>query len=181
MRPLAANVKWVEPENLHWTLQFLGDLKDEEIAEVCRRTQKVVAHVEPFSISASGVGAFPKPDRPKVLWLGADEGSQEFCELEAAIEQKLGSMGFRGENRQFVPHLTLGRVGPGGDNSALVKGLESLANFAGGQMFVDEVIVYASEPQRWGPKYVPDCASEAGRVGQECHSERPAFNITCTT
>ena len=112
--------------------------------------------MEPFSIGASGVGAFPKLDRPKLLWFGADEGSQEFCELEAAIEQKLASMGFRGENRQFVPHLTLGRVGPGGDNSALVKGLfESLANFAGGQMFVDEVIVYASEPQRSGPKYVP--------------------------
>jgi 2'-5' RNA ligase len=156
LRPLGANVKWVEPENLHWTVQFLGDLKDEEIAEVCRRTQKVVTQVEPFSISASGVGAFPKPDRPRVLWLGADEGSQEFCALEAAIEQNLSNMGFRGENRKFVPHLTLGRVGPGGGGSStLASALDGLSDFAGGQMFVDEVVVYASEPQRSGPKYVP--------------------------
>lgn len=154
LRPVAANVKWVEPENLHWTLQFLGDLKDEEIAEVCRRVQKTVATVEPFSLTAASVGAFPKPDRPRVLWLGAGEGSQEFVHLAGAIEQNLANMGFRGENRQFVPHLTLGRVGPG-ENAGLVEALGSLTDFAGGQMFVDEVVVYASEPQRSGPKYVP--------------------------
>lgn len=155
LRPLASNVKWVESENLHWTLQFLGDLKDEEIAEVCRRVQRVVANVEPFSLTANGVGAFPKPERPKVLWLGADEGSNDFCRLQRAIEQSLNDLGFRGENRQFVPHLTLGRVGPGPDNRVLMQGLSDLADFAGGQMFVDEAIVYASEPQRSGPKYVP--------------------------
>ena len=155
LRPIAANVKWVEPENLHWTVQFLGDLKDEEIAEVCRRVQKVLAAVEPFSMTTSRVGAFPKPDRPRVLWLGADEGSDAFSELAAAIEQSLSSMGFRGENRQFVPHLTLGRVGPGANNASLAQAIEGLADFAGGQMFVDEMIVYASEPQRSGPKYYP--------------------------
>jgi 2'-5' RNA ligase len=154
LRPTATNVKWVEPENLHWTLQFLGDLKDEELAEVCRRVQKVVAAVEPFSLTAASVGAFPKPDRPRVLWLGAGEGSKEFVELAAAIEQNLANMGFRGENRQFVPHLTLGRVGPGG-TAELVEALGGLNEFAPGQMFVDEVVVFASEPQRSGPKYVP--------------------------
>jgi RNA 2',3'-cyclic 3'-phosphodiesterase len=155
LKPHATNVKWVEPENLHWTLQFLGDLRDEEIAEVCRRVGKVVANLEDFSITASGVGAFPKPDRPKVLWLGGEEGVEEFCQLQAAIEQNLEGMGFRGENRRFVPHLTLGRVGPGGNSGTLALAIGDLANFAGGQMFVDEVVVYASEPQRSGPKYSP--------------------------
>ena len=155
LRPLSANVKWVEPENLHWTLQFLGDLKDEEVAEVCRRTQKVVARLEPFSLTAANVGAFPKTDKPRVLWLGAGEGSDQFYQLAAAIEESLASLGFRGENRQFVPHLTLGRVGPGGDLGPLIAGLKEFGDFAGGQMFVDEVVVYASEPQRSGPKYVP--------------------------
>jgi 2'-5' RNA ligase len=155
LRPLATNVKWVEPENLHWTLQFLGDLKDEELAEVCRRVGKVVANIEPFSLTGSGVGAFPKPDRPRVLWLGANEGSDNFCKLQSAIEQNLSDMGFRGENRQFVPHLTLGRVGPADDNLALTEDVVALADFTGGQMFVDEVVVFQSEPQRSGPKYVP--------------------------
>jgi RNA 2',3'-cyclic 3'-phosphodiesterase len=156
LRPFASNVKWVEPENLHWTLQFLGDLKDEELAEVCRRVQKAVAEVEPFSLTAAGVGAFPHVDRPRVLWLGAAEGAERFVQLQSAIEQNLESMGFRGENRRFVPHLTLGRVGPGGGGlSQFVDELNAMANFAGGQMFVDEVLVYSSEPQRSGPKYTP--------------------------
>lgn len=156
LRPHIANVKWVEPENLHWTLQFLGDLKDEELAEACRRIQKVVAQVEPFSMTAAGVGAFPQVDRPRVLWLGAAEGSEPFCELQSAIEKNLEGMGFRGENRRFVPHLTLGRVGPGGGSAKqFVEELNDVSNFAGGQMFVDEVVVYSSEPQRSGPKYTP--------------------------
>ncbi len=155
LRPLGPNVKWVEPENLHWTLQFLGDLKDEEIAEVCRRVQKVVADIEAFSITAAGVGAFPKPDRPRVLWLGADEGAESFCQLQAAIEQNLEGMGFRGENRRFMPHLTLGRVGPADNHAALGEGLSALGDLRGGQMFVDEVTIYESEAQRSGPKYVP--------------------------
>jgi 2'-5' RNA ligase len=93
LRPHAPNVKWVEPENLHWTLQFLGDLRDEEIAEVCRRVGKAVARCEAFSLTAVGVGAFPKPDRPRVLWLGAEEGTDEFCQLQSAIEKNLESMG----------------------------------------------------------------------------------------
>ncbi len=156
LRTFGSHVKWVEPENLHWTLQFLGDLKDEEVAEVCRRVQKVVADVEPFSLTGNGVGAFPKIDRPRVLWLGAEEGTEPFCHLQSAIEQGLDAMGFRGENRRFVPHLTLGRVGPGGEtNTAFAEQLCVLSDFAGGQMFVDEVTVYQSEPQRSGPKYVP--------------------------
>ena len=156
LRTLGSHVKWVEPENLHWTLQFLGDLKDEEVAEVCRRVQKVVADVEPFSLTGNGVGAFPKLDRPRVLWLGAGEGTDNYCRLQSAIEKSLDAMGFRGENRRFVPHLTLGRVGPAGENiEAFAEQLSALADFAGGQMFVDEVTVYQSEPQRSGPKYVP--------------------------
>ncbi len=155
LRPLAVNVKWVEPENLHWTLQFLGDLRDEELAEVCRRVGKVVTNFEPFSLTGAGVGAFPKPERPRVLWLGANEGSDKFCHLQSAIEQNLSVMGFRGENRQFVPHLTLGRVGPADDHAPLCDALGLLTDFGGGQMFVDEVVVFESEPQRSGPKYVP--------------------------
>ncbi len=156
LKPLAEKVKWVEPENLHWTLQFLGDLSDEEIAEVCRRVEQVVSRLEPFSIAARGVGAFPRADRPRTLWLGVGEGADEFCRLQATLERNLEDLGFRAELRKFVPHLTLGRVGsPGAGQAALVKELAQLADLAGGQMCVDEVIVYASRLARSGATYVP--------------------------
>jgi 2'-5' RNA ligase len=75
-------------------------------------------------------------------------------ELQADIEDALRSLGFRGENRQFVPHLTLGRVGRGSDGGqVLAERLTKLADFDGGAMGVDVVTVYASELGPDGPTY----------------------------
>lgn len=155
LRSSTENVKWVEPDNLHWTLQFLGDLSDVEMAEVCLRTVRVAAQQEAFTVAARSVGAFPSNDRPRVLWLGAGEGSEALRRLQERIEESLNSLGFRGENRQFVPHLTLGRVASRGGSGGpvLAERLAKLADFDGGVMAVDEVTVYASEPSRDGPAY----------------------------
>lgn len=155
LRSAAENVKWVEPDNLHWTLQFLGDLTDVEMAEVCLRTVRAAAQEEAFTVAAHGVGAFPSNERPRVLWLGAGEGGEAMRRLQARIEESLSSLGFRGENRQFVPHLTLGRVASRGGNAGpvLAERLAKLGDYDGGVMAVDEVTVYASEPSRSGPTY----------------------------
>jgi 2'-5' RNA ligase len=155
LRSSTESVRWVEPDNLHWTLQFLGDLTDVEMAEVCLRTVRAVAEEEAFTVSARGIGAFPTNDRPRILWLGAGEGGEALRRLQARIEAALSSLGFRVENRQFVPHLTLGRVASRGGNAGplLAERLAKLADFDGGTMAVDEVTVYASELSRDGPKY----------------------------
>jgi 2'-5' RNA ligase len=154
LRSATTNVKWVEPDNLHWTLQFLGDLTDVEMAEVCLRTVRTAARHEGFTLEARGVGAFPSNQRPRTLWLGAGEGGERVVRLQADMEAALSSLGFRGENRKFVPHLTLGRVGRGADGGrVLAERLEKLADFDGGAMGVDAVTVYASELGRDGPTY----------------------------
>jgi RNA 2',3'-cyclic 3'-phosphodiesterase len=154
LRSATENVKWVEPENLHWTLQFLGDLTDVEMAEACLRTVRAAARHEGFTVEAKGVGAFPSIHRPRTLWLGAGEGGEKMCALQADIEQALSSLGFRGENRKFVPHLTLGRVGRGSDGGkVLAERLAKLADFDGGVMGVDAVTVFASELGPEGPTY----------------------------
>jgi len=154
LRAVASHVKWVAADNLHWTLQFLGDLNDEEIAEVCLRVSRICAEVEPFTVEALGVGAFPSIERPRVLWIGARDGNDAFRQLQSAIDDSLAKLGFRSEQRQFVPHLTLGRVCPG-NNAALTQKLAELTEFSAGWMSVDEVIVFASELNRQGPKYMP--------------------------
>jgi 2'-5' RNA ligase len=154
LRGATENVKWVEPDNLHWTMQFLGDLTDQEIAEVCLRTTRAAARHEGFSLSARGVGAFPTIHRPRTLWIGAGDGGDRLVALHASIEQALFDLGFRGENRQFVPHLTLGRVGRGAHAGPVVaERLAKLGDYDGGMMDVDEVTVYASELSRDGPMY----------------------------
>ena len=154
LQPVAPGVKWVAKENLHWTLQFLGDVGDAELSEVCRRVVAAVSEFAPFTLTASGIGAFPKPSRPRTLWLGAREGQEAMCRLQQAVEESLANLGFRGERRQYVPHLTLGRLSPhhrGGDE--LVEWLENLDDFDGGTMQIDQVTVQASYLSREGPTY----------------------------
>lgn len=154
LRSAAENVKWVAPENLHWTLQFLGDLDDVEVAEVCRRVVQTAAELPPLQLSAAGVGAFPDIDRPRTLWLGAEQGSEAFCQLQARIADQLDDLGFRREKRRFVPHLTLGRVGRGSHGGpVLAKRLHRLADYQAGGMEVAETTVFASRLQRDGPQY----------------------------
>jgi len=154
LREATDNVKWVAPENLHWTLQFLGDLGDAEMAEVCRRVAPTIAGLPPFLLTGLGVGAFPNNHRPRTLWLGAAAGGQDLCQLQTTIEHSLHDLGFRGEHRRFVPHLTLGRIGRGSHGGAgLAEQLAEFADFEGGAMTVDEVTVFASELRREGPAY----------------------------
>lgn len=155
LRRVAEGVKWVEPENLHWTLQFLGDIDDAEIAEVCQRVGIVAATMSAFSLAAAGVGAFPDLVRPKTLWVGAHEGAAEMSALQDAIEASLADMGFRGDRRRYVPHLTIGRVGgrSGAPIPVLADRLAKLADHPIGEMLVDEVTVYASRLARAGAAY----------------------------
>jgi RNA 2',3'-cyclic 3'-phosphodiesterase len=154
LTPDAAGVRWVEPDNLHWTLQFLGDIDDAEIHEVCKRTARAAAGHELFSLEAHGIGAFPSNDRPRTLWIGAGEGGEELVALHASIDAEMASLGFRGERRSFVPHLTLGRLARGSRHEPdLAERLASMTDYTGGVMPVDEVIVYASFLEKRGPTY----------------------------
>src|SRR6185312_4520362 len=109
--PVAGDVRWTEPHNLHWTLQFLGEVDSLEIPLVCNAVLAAANELESFELECRGVGAFPAPDRPRTLWIGAAKGSQAMIALQAAIQSKLDRLGYRGEARRYVPHLTLGRAG----------------------------------------------------------------------
>ncbi len=153
LRPVAGDVKWVSPENLHWTMQFLGDVDELEIPAVCAAVSTAIVELEAFDLEARGAGAFPAADRPRTLWLGAEAGAQAMVALHTAIQKKLNRLGYRGEQRRFVPHITLGRAGRKGSPRPLVRELASLAEFDAGSMLVDEVTVYASQLGPTGPSY----------------------------
>src|SRR4051794_19739095 len=87
------DVKWVEPENLHITLLFLGEVDDREVLDICRATQAAVAEMPAFSLSIEGAGCFGNPRKPRTLWVGAGIGMQEVCAIHDAIEAPLLSLG----------------------------------------------------------------------------------------
>jgi 2'-5' RNA ligase len=149
----AADVKWVAAENLHWTLQFLGDVDEREIPAVCDAVSMATSDLEPFEIEARGAGAFPSADRPRTLWIGAGQGGRPMTVLRAAIDRRLRKRGYRSEERRFVPHITLGRAGRKGHPKSLANQLAGLADYDAGTMLVDEVTVYSSQLGPGGPTY----------------------------
>ena len=154
LRGTPANVKWVETDNLHWTLKFLGDVQDKDIATVCAAVAAAAATVSPFAIAARGAGAFPRPASPRTVWLGVADGQDEFAHLHAAVEKALKPLGFRSEHRRFQPHMTLGRVRHGRIGvPELGKLIAGHADFDAGSMVVSAVTVFASRLDRAGPTY----------------------------
>ena len=112
----SAEVKWVEPHNLHLTLKFLGEVREHEITQVCQSVARGAAAVKPFELDVRGAGAFPNAVRPRTVWLGAAAGGESMVMLHDRVEAELAKLGYREEHRRFQPHLTIGRVrgtGPG--------------------------------------------------------------------
>jgi 2'-5' RNA ligase len=149
-----AEVKWATPESMHITLLFLGDVDDRELHAICKSVKEVAASEPPFALRVAGVGAFPTPRRPKILWCGITDGADPLQRLNAALEEQMLELGcYRKEERGYTPHLTLGRVK--GDSGSLTLAAEIPKRLAwdGGTTTIDEVLIYSSEMERDGPVY----------------------------
>jgi 2'-5' RNA ligase len=148
------DVKWVEPENLHLTLKFLGDVEATEIHRVCETVTRAVADTPRFFFELRGAGAFPTAKRPRTIWLGAGEGEREMVDLAKALEKKLQKLGFRREGRRLKPHLTIGRIRHGGRaGEGLADLLIANAEISVGSILIDEVTVFSSTLNPSGPVY----------------------------
>lgn len=159
VRRLAAvsdQYRWVEPENLHVTLNFVGDVVDVEVPELCKLIKNAIEPIEAFEMSLKGVSGFTSAQEPRVLWIGVDEGNDSLRKLYETLADVLHQWGVNRERNQYVPHMTLGRVKRGGRwNEELLALVHKLRNHDGGFCFVDEVIVYSSYLDRGGPTYTP--------------------------
>jgi RNA 2',3'-cyclic 3'-phosphodiesterase len=150
----AADVKWVERDNLHLTLKFLGDVHEREITDVCRAVARGAAAVPTFDLVIRGAGAFPNPARPRTVWLGACEGAEQMVVLHDRIEAALAELGYREEHRRFQTHLTIGRVrGSGPAIAELGTLLQQRADALVGSMTVVEAAIFSSVLTSAGPVY----------------------------
>lgn len=154
LRGAGAEVKWIEPRNLHVTLKFLGDVDAGQIHHVCQAVEQAVADAAPFEFEVRGAGAFPDTRRPRTVWLGIGQGSREIAALNGRIEPPLEKLGFPKEARRFEPHLTVGRIRRGGPGVAeLGKRIAERSEVEIGRTHVAEAIVFSSQLGRSGPTY----------------------------
>jgi 2'-5' RNA ligase len=104
-----APIRWVDPENLHITTWFLGEVDDER----AKGLQAVIASpfsTPRFTLRLDGVGAFPPAGRPRVIWMGISRGTESLVALYQELAARLPAIGFEAERRAYAPHLTLARV-----------------------------------------------------------------------
>jgi RNA 2',3'-cyclic 3'-phosphodiesterase len=103
-------VRWVNPNSIHLTLQFLGNVAVNRVAEITRAIEEATNGISPFSIEVKGTGVFPNARRTRVAWVGLSGDMEKLLLLQKRIESNLEKLGFVPEARDFTPHLTLARV-----------------------------------------------------------------------
>lgn len=146
------DVKWVETENIHLTLKFLGEITDQQVVEVCNITKDVASRHKNFDLNMETVGYFGGKTA-KVLWVGAGKGSDNLIELQKDLEQQLAIAGWPAENREFSAHLTLCRIKNPQAGAKLVKIAQQFKDFKLGIISADAVKVYQSQLTPGGPIY----------------------------
>jgi 2'-5' RNA ligase len=149
-----AEVKWVEHDNLHVTLLFLGEVNDTDVPAVCEVVAAKAGQLGAFALRVEGAGCFPHARRPRIVWAGLGEGAQEVCALHDALEPPLLELGcYRREERKYTPHITLGRVKSERSCDPLAASLARHAAWKAGETTVCEVHVLSSELTPQGPIY----------------------------
>jgi len=147
-------VSWVKPGNVHITLKFLGEVGEERIEDVFHGTEKALKESKVFNLSLKDLGCFPNLRRPRVVWVGVDQGKDDLSQMQKQIEEELFKLRFPKEQRPFSAHLTIGRV-KSPRNMENLTGLIETMKFETEEVKVDEVVVMKSQLHPQGAIYTP--------------------------
>jgi len=146
-----AQLKMVEPEILHLTLRFLGEIPQETLEMVKQILRGV--NFRPFEVTFSGVGTFPSLNRINVVWIGITHGQEQLGEIFRQMEPKLREIGMAADNKGFSPHLTIARVKSGVNRAALAGAVAKMRDLEFGDMPVKYVRLKKSTLSPKGPIY----------------------------
>ncbi|MCX8182526.1 MAG: RNA 2',3'-cyclic phosphodiesterase [Candidatus Methanomethyliaceae archaeon] len=147
---VGADIKLVEVENLHVTIKFLGEVD----AGMLERVHDMMKRVrgEKFSISVEGVGVFPNWRMIRVVWVGIGKGGERVAKIQRELDVGLSEIGFERE-RDFVPHITVGRVRSPRNRDRLLQLVEKYKEFKFGTFLVDRLVLKKSVLTPKGPVY----------------------------
>ena len=146
-----ANIKYVDLQNLHFTLKFFGDIDTEGIDLIAEKIEKVIKDFDSFNIKIKGCGAFPNTNRIKVIWLGLDE-DKILKELHDNLDKEFNSIGFD-LDKKFSSHLTIGRMRSAKAKDKVKNTLDLYDGIDVGTMEVKTVTLKKSTLTPSGPIY----------------------------
>lgn len=147
--------RWVSPEGMHLTLVFLGWTDPALQSKIEERVDKAARATSPFSLHVKGLGTFPKPQAPKIIWAGVEE-AVDLIALQRRLSIGMADLGFESESRPYRPHLTLGRGEALPDKKTLNLFNEWVVagkDLEIGKCQIEEVVLMKSEAQPGGSRY----------------------------
>jgi 2'-5' RNA ligase len=149
-----ADVKWVEPENVHLTLKFLGNITLEDVGKLKPALDRALQGCRSLLLTVAGVGCFPGGRQaPRVVWIGLEGDLDALREIAAGVEEACAGLGFEREKRAFKAHLTIGRVRRGSSRlEELSRAVDRIA-FKPLKLRVDRVNLVRSRLSPRGPTY----------------------------
>jgi len=148
-----ADAKWVQPKNIHLTLKFLGERDDKKIERIKEILEETTKNKDCFTMRLSNIGAFPKIESPRVIWIGIDKGEQVTKELAYELEEKIAAVGIPKEDRAFSSHITIARLKSPLNRQALVQELKNLPKPQNMEFQVKKITLYKSILTPQGPIY----------------------------
>ncbi len=105
-----SSVKWVNPNSIHLTLKFLGDVTVNKLDEISKAMETAVQEIPPFQLEVKDLGVFPNLNKVRVVWVGVRGDIAQLGQLQQRLESNLATLDFAPETRAFTPHLTLVRL-----------------------------------------------------------------------
>ncbi|MDX9697033.1 MAG: RNA 2',3'-cyclic phosphodiesterase [Bacteroidales bacterium] len=147
-----SSINWVNAENMHLTLFFLGDTSDNQISAISKELALLLAELKSFTITLKGLGVFKNILDPKVMWMGI-EHSEILDDMKVLVNKAMINSGFEVDNKVFKPHLTLGRIKNLTNKSALIEWIEKYRDHFFQDVLVNEIIFYESILSPKGPVY----------------------------
>jgi len=157
MRTPVDGIRWIPRANFHLTLFFLGPaVARERLTAIADALGPIAETTAPFEVAAHGVGVFPNPARPRVVWVGLDSSGPdggELAGLAARVAAAAARCGFEPERRAYSPHLTIGRVRSLRSPGRLRRSLAEAADSSFGVSRIERLMLYRSETGPAGSTY----------------------------
>lgn len=150
-KKIDADINYVEPKNLHFTLKFLGDIDEDGIDKISEKVEEVLENYEPFGINIKGCGAFPNEDHIKVLWFGTQD-NVILNQLHDDLDEALNGIGFEKDDN-FSTHLTFGRMKSSKCKDEVKKEIEKYKVREIGSMNIKDIRLKKSTLKPEGPIY----------------------------
>ena len=144
------NIRLVKAKNIHITLKFLGEVEDDRVQDIIEALTGIDNRFERDFSRITDIGVFPNMKKPHVLWLGIDDGKEQFSKIAEFVNNSLSVYGFTKSKRPFSPHLTLGRFkNPVTNLHSYMKELK-IPDLKFG---INRITVYESQLFQTGPVY----------------------------